>query len=955
MDKLEKTFQTGEVLKAIDLNAIKDKVNELVEGSNDRTITIDSSLSDSSLNPVQNKVITGELKKKAGSADVYKKIEIDKIQQNLQEEINNISLDSYSPYTRGRIKKIHVKIDGVANGTYTVGICPLKYNTTNVICFTTDDASVSTLSVIWSAINKRGISVNKTADTTPEGRTYWYHANQYLAGDVPVNVIIKAFDEYLAYSTIFGFKERFKQGVAIWPYIGSNGNFSMDYIPVIDKTATNLYRFMNPSLVWGDCNLIKRYGVDFYFHNISTEMFGSDKDVYNVIQGLNADLSRTKTMINRTMKIIARPDGNNVFINAMNDMPKIDMSIAEGTPSTGCYPYILDNYFHKVFGRVFSDDIEEELKATLAAIINNSDLNAKQWFHFACHTATSTWADFLKYIADTYGNATEYSKRIWFATVGELYEYNYFRNYSRFSGLKTNSTSIEFDLLLPYKDNFNYKDVTIEMKGVINTSAAGITIDAYDANTDEKINGMHVTVDNNNIYAHLIIEESVIDNIEYFVSKYEETEDNIWKEDAEFDLPKLREDLRIAYQARIDAVLIPVVISSLQSSISELALKNSASQNAILTVLPDGNTQMSKIKYVVSEGLNLNITQSIDGNIVTYAIRNISNIPGTSNGTIQFYVDGSDVETTISVNVTVDEISSDVEIESVNIATSGSMEINKPVHVIATCLPSDNTRMETVDCSSEGGVITNKEKHANVFEFDVTYTTEGTKSIVIAESASGNNYNKSIEITSGDVPQEDDKIICFVSYLYQYNPVGHIVDETYGGTINLNSGNVLSQIDNDSIYSKSGKILPGWKRNSVNADSLLLAHNPEWTDKKTWSSNGGQNGDLSSKFSIATEYSYIFRYNAEVYNGFFFTVPNGIYQIRFLSSTKETIDSYRNGNIYLNDNDVTNLFPAEPYIEKGQWTDWMDVTVVNQQLNIFIHTQKSKRIGVNAIEIKILG
>ena len=35
MDKLEKTFQTGEVLKAIDLNAIKDKVNELVEGSND--------------------------------------------------------------------------------------------------------------------------------------------------------------------------------------------------------------------------------------------------------------------------------------------------------------------------------------------------------------------------------------------------------------------------------------------------------------------------------------------------------------------------------------------------------------------------------------------------------------------------------------------------------------------------------------------------------------------------------------------------------------------------------------------------------------------------------------------------------------------------------------------------------------------------------------------------------
>lgn len=67
MDKLEKTFQTGEVLKAIDLNAIKDKVNELVEGSNNGAITIDSSLDSNSTNPVQNKVITGELNKKSNN------------------------------------------------------------------------------------------------------------------------------------------------------------------------------------------------------------------------------------------------------------------------------------------------------------------------------------------------------------------------------------------------------------------------------------------------------------------------------------------------------------------------------------------------------------------------------------------------------------------------------------------------------------------------------------------------------------------------------------------------------------------------------------------------------------------------------------------------------------------------------------------------------------------------
>lgn len=70
MDKLTKEFKSGEVLKAQDLNSIKDKINELVEGSNSgsgTTITVDSSLSTTSTNPVQNKVITEELNKKVNS------------------------------------------------------------------------------------------------------------------------------------------------------------------------------------------------------------------------------------------------------------------------------------------------------------------------------------------------------------------------------------------------------------------------------------------------------------------------------------------------------------------------------------------------------------------------------------------------------------------------------------------------------------------------------------------------------------------------------------------------------------------------------------------------------------------------------------------------------------------------------------------------------------------------
>ena len=76
MDKLTKTFQAGEVLKAQDLNNVKDKVNELVDNANaggsggtGGSITIDSSLSTTSTNPAQNKVVTEELNKKVDKAD----------------------------------------------------------------------------------------------------------------------------------------------------------------------------------------------------------------------------------------------------------------------------------------------------------------------------------------------------------------------------------------------------------------------------------------------------------------------------------------------------------------------------------------------------------------------------------------------------------------------------------------------------------------------------------------------------------------------------------------------------------------------------------------------------------------------------------------------------------------------------------------------------------------------
>lgn len=950
IEKFNKEFKPKVVLTAEEMNEVVEKINELVDGVNEgggggTTIEVDSTLSESSKNPVENQVITKELKKKVDSTSVYSKQEVDK-------KFDEISLEASTPYTRSRMKKIHIKVDGLAEGTYTVKPCPLKYNTNNVISFTTDDCNTSTLSVIWAAINKRPISIH-SVDAESGGKTYQYHANQYLAGDIPNDIVLKTFSDYITYSDLFGNKHRFKQGVALWPYAGNKDGAFMDREITVDKTATNLYRFMVPYLVWGDCNLLKYYGVDFYYHNIGTESFGSDKDIYNVIQGLNADLVKTKNNIGRTMKIIARPDGNNVFMDAMLDMPKIDMSVAENSPAVDCMPYNQEDWFHKVWSRRFSDDIEGELKNTLSTLMNETDLTAKKWFHFCCHTATSQWADFLKYISDTYGSA---NNKIWFTTVGELYEYKYISKYGRILNLKATGTTVEFDYEFSYKENFNYKEMTFLLEGVNNTSLTNVTIDAYDANTNEKTNSMQLALDENKVLAHINIEESLIESIEYFVSKYEETEDVLWKEDAELELTKLREDLRAIYQARIDAVVSPIEITSIESNKSNLTLTNSNIDSVIITANPSTNTQMSKIKARISSGnIELNIDKLIEGNKATFSINNTSKVSGNYTGNLEFYVEGKEeIKTTISINVTVDEVPSDIPISTVTIEAPTSAKVNTAAHVKVTALPSDNTQMSSLDVDThEGGVtISNKVKNKNVFEFDIMYTEAGNKTIKIVESTSSKEWTKDITVEEAS-GGEDDKLICLATYSYpDIGSVTYIQDSVYGGTVNLeNMGKMIILPDSTPIYSKSGKIVTGFFRKTDTNQAVVEALG------YTYRNFGGatnMNGDTSSLFEHQTWYKYLNKYNAEVANAIMYSVPAGNYQIRFLSCASE--NRYYNQAIYLlNGVDITSQMPTKSLINNTEWTQWFDITVGSEGLITFvIKTIKSGNIGFNAFEIKIL-
>lgn len=964
--------------------------------------------------------------------------------QEVKETIADMEMGNSSPYTQGQMRKIRVKITGVPSGTYAVTIPPLKYDTENVVSFTTDDCNATTLSVVWAAINKRPISIH----TVDGGAGSWmYHANQYLAGDLP-DVVYKTFDDYLTYTTMFG-KERLKQGVAIWPYAGNKDGTFMDRTIAVDKTASNQYRFMVPYLVWEDVNLIAKYGVDFYYHNIGTEKFGTDKDIYNVIQGLTGDMYRTKAMANRLMKVIARPDNNNIFITAMDDMHRIDVAVAENTPAVDCKPYVDDDWWHKTWSRIFNDDIDGVLKTKLSTLIEESNTANKLWLHFCCHTATgSQYGEFLKYISDTYGAI---SNKLWFATVGEIYEYKYMKQYAKISNIQTGSTTLQFDVEMSFKENFNYRDLTFKCTGVNVSSVNGMTIEAYDVNDESYICPIQqVGIRDNVLYCQIGCEDTLVSNIEYFVSKYEETEDTIWKDDAELDMPKLDSARRAAFQARINAISAAVKITTITAQTETLHLTDDSSAQIKFTCFPLDNTEMSKLKYEFSSGLNIEAVSSVADNILTLTCTNKSTNPGTASGTLRVYVENGASSDSIPVEVVINDIAitnmsadkshleltemnegtvevtvypsnnsqmdtisasltgdlpsrinlsektvgnkitytlagketaagiyngnlvikssiasvntvtvpivltvaSPVEISSCTIECADSVEVNASLHVKVTASPANNTRMGTLDDNTIGATKVNYHKTNNIIEYDLVFNSAGAKTIVVTETLSGREWTKAITVTEA-AGAEDNKLICmtYVSYADVGSSASY-VDDIYGGTCNImqpRSDNYVS--DTEPLKAKSGLVLSGFTRKQADAENYVTALG--YTYIKGGSSNA-QTGDLSSMFSHAPGYYCVYQYNVAGANVYKFNVPNGNYKIRFISSTTEVNDNYQTGDVILNGTSIKSQLPSVPYGQKNEWTQWFDVTVTDNIISLLISVEKSKRIGLNAIEIKIM-
>lgn len=346
----------------------------------------------------------------------------------------------------------------------------------------------------------------------------------------------------------------------------------------------------------------------------------------------------------------------------------------------------------------------------------------------------------------------------------------------------------------------------------------------------------------------------------------------------------------------------------------------------------------------------ITLTEKVVGNKITYTLVGKETLAGTYNGYLAVSSTVPSVNN-ITVPVTL-TVASPVEISSCAINCANTVEVNKPLHVTVTATLANNTRMSTLGDNTIGGTVTNVVKTNNILEYDITFNSAGAKTIVVTETLSGGEWTKDITVTEA-AGADDDKLICMTTVSFaDTGSLTKYEDATYGGFCNILQGEATQYVpDSDTLKAKSGLLLSGFTRKQADVQNYVEGLGYKYIKIN---SPSNQSGDLSSIFTISPLYSYVNKYNVAGASAFRFNVPNGNYQVRFISSTTETSDSYQNGDIILNGTSIKSQLPSAPYGQTNEWTQWFDVTVTDNIISLLISVEKSKRIGLNVIEIKIM-
>lgn len=818
-------------------------------------------------------------------------------------------------YIKPYAEKVELEIDcgaAVNPENITIAFPALKYDKQMLVSFTTDDANASSFCRVWAGINGRPVS------------NMFYHANQLEAGDIPTEIVDTTLAKTLGYTDGCGNERRFRHGVAIWPYCQANGSVMMDTTNPVAPTATNTYRFMTPYLQWGDVREMLKYGVSLYYHNIGTELFGSDKVVANVVTGLRADCERSIERVGRGIKVLARPDGNNTFITAAAASGQILCTVAENTPAVDVLPFSGSELFKTVAMRFFpsasGDQTEQDVVKAKFQQEYAKTPEQRKWFHFCCHTATINWVNLLVWFNDNYGK--DGSDDIWFATVDEVYEYLHARN-NALIRKSADGNKLRVTVYIPKGQYFYYPEFSLLLTGAENVS--GI-------NSSDNVPGLSWAAHGDGVLINVNTDAALAAMAEECTSKFERTEKSVDKNDALYFAGQLKATLRTAYMERIEAVQ-PGSVTLLSVGINAGA---AATTSRTVAVLPTFNGTPTHYRIGESADLSAETWVAYAGGEVAFTLS-----ANYGEKTVYMQLKNEQGESTVkSGSIEYKEASAEIPLSGLTITGDTTLAPGASAQLSVAYTPA-NTTQTGVEWSSSNEVVVTVSVSGRV-------TAVAAGNAVITARSTVNTIISTVHNITVSAAGSDKPGAMIANYSWADTNVDHVLDETAGKYLTISNNNNNAQIARDNkIYDMvTGEALAGWSRMS---NDEKIAFCGLLTSLDNWGSAASMNSDLTDLFTTPLEYAFSNKYNATVYPVIGWNVPNGTYRISILSSTTET-DLASNGHIKINN--VEQSLPTISFQNNKQWMEFDNIQVTEGKLAVMMYAEKSKRIGYNAIKIE---
>lgn len=404
------------------------------------------------------------------------------------------------PGGKSEIFSFRVPVGSGGSESIKARVAPLKFNKHFVFSYTVDDSYVNGWSRIFAVNNGK-----------------WIDDVEFFHKDAVPTEGSKGMP--LCISDGCGNDRRFTFGEAIWP--NSYNAYNPDGL-IRENTVSEYV----PYITWEELQIFVDMGNAVYWHDIDTTKYNGNT-IEGILGGFEYDYGKTLEKLGYTMRTLAQPNGNPIYIEAAEKSPLVCLTRAT-LEVDDIYPKEIESLYKlSIYGGASPGTVREKLSELYLESVSDRP----RLISMLSHRPTMEEVGMFREICKLYGR--DGKDNIWVTSYDELYDYIEMRRSAQITET--------------VKDGYKYFEITVPDASALTYKELTFIIDGADAPAEivsDNLYGFSSAVrGDGSMLVNCNFDESLPKRAEKYISRYENGFNDDDKENAEYLISLLRDDI----------------------------------------------------------------------------------------------------------------------------------------------------------------------------------------------------------------------------------------------------------------------------------------------------------------------------------------------------------------------------------------------------------------------------